>query len=93
MTANDYSQPGRPTADGGVWGSYIHYLERLERDVVFWKDQQKLAANVAATIADLDEEAPALRQLLRGEIKRRRTAEHRVAVLEYRLQEIQGTQA
>lgn len=53
---------------------------RCERDEAFangefWHEQQKLAANVAAGIADLDEEAPALRQMLRTERSRREAAE------------------
>lgn len=65
----------------------------LENQVAFWRDQQKFAASTAATIADLDEEAPALRQMLRREIERRRAAEDEVTRLTYRLQVVTGTQA
>jgi chromosome segregation ATPase len=49
--------------------------EYLERDRDFWREQQKFASDMCATIADLDEVAPALRQVLRAEIKRRKEAE------------------
>lgn len=52
-------------------------LDQCRANAEFWHDQQKLAANVAATIADLDEEAPALRQMLRQERARREAEEQR----------------
>lgn len=60
----------------------------LEGEVEFWKGQQKLAADVAAGIADLDEVAPALRQLLRQERARRIAAEAEVDRLAYQLQQL-----
>ena len=63
----------------------------LEREVEFWRDQYRLAADVAAGIADLDDVAPALRQMLRTEKERRKAAEHEVDVLTYRLAELTGT--
>jgi len=65
----------------------------LRDEVTFWKDQQRFAASAAATIADLDEEAPALRQMLRRERERRRRAEDEVSRLAYELQVATGTQA
>lgn len=62
----------------------------LEGEVAFWRDQQKFAASMVSTIADLDEVAPALRQLLRQEIERRKSAENEVARLSYRLAEARG---
>lgn len=62
-------------------------IKYLTDEVAFWKDQQKFAASTAATIADLDEEAPALRQMLRAEKERRRRAEDEVDRLSYRLQQ------
>lgn len=85
--------PRRPLGEGGVWGSYVAYLEALERDVVFWREQQKFASDMCATIADLDEVAPALRKLLRSETERRREAENEVARLSYQVQLLTGTQA
>jgi hypothetical protein len=64
---------------------------RLGDEVTFWKDQQKFAANVAATICDLDDVAPALRQMLRAEKERRREAEDTVSRLEYQLHLLRGT--
>ncbi len=61
-------------------------IRALEAEVTFWRDQRNLAANVAATIADLDEEAPALRQLLRQERARRKAAEDEVVRLAYQLE-------
>lgn len=58
-------------------------IAHLESDRDFWKDQQKFAANVAATIADLDEQAPALRQLLRQERDRRKRAESALVTADY----------
>jgi len=49
--------------------------KHLVREVEFWKEQRDLAANVAAGIADLDEVAPALRQVLRTERERRKRSE------------------
>lgn len=66
---------------------------RLREEVTFWKDQQKFAASVAATVADLDEEAPALRQLLRAEKERRRKAEDECDRIAYRLAKLQRTTA
>jgi len=57
--------------------------DEARRDVEFWRGQQKLAADVAAGIADLDEEAPALRQMLRQERGRRKAAEREVNVATY----------
>jgi len=65
----------------------------LRAEVAFWKDQQRFAASAAATIADLDEQAPALRQMLRRERERRRRAEAEVDRLTYALQIAAGTQA
>lgn len=59
----------------------------LESDRDFWKDQQKFAANVAATIADLDEDAPALRQMLRQERDRRKRAESALVTVDYARQQ------
>jgi hypothetical protein len=47
-----------------------------ERD--FEKGMRQFATSVTATIADLDEEAPALRQLLRQEKQRREEAERQL---------------
>lgn len=47
-------------------------------DAVFWRDQYRLAANVAATLADLDDhdgEVGNLKRLLRQENERREAAE------------------
>ena len=63
----------------------------LEGEVAFWKDQQRLAASVAATVADLDEQTPALRQMLRQERDRRKRAEDEVSQLTYRLMQLTGT--
>jgi hypothetical protein len=63
----------------------------LEGEVAFYQEQMMLAANVAASIADLDEVAPALRQMLRAEKERRRAAEDEAARLDYRLAELTGT--
>jgi hypothetical protein len=63
----------------------------LEGEVAFYREQMLLAAGVAANIADLDEVAPALRQMLRAEKERRRAAEAEVARLDYRLAELTGT--
>lgn len=60
--------------------------ERLRAEAAFWQDQQKFAANVAAGIADLDEEAPALRQMLRVERGRRKDAEEESDRRGYRLE-------
>lgn len=62
----------------------------LRGEVEFWKEQQKFASSVAATIADLDEVAPALRQLLRAEKERRRAAEEEADRLRYRLDALTG---
>lgn len=62
----------------------------LEDQVAFWKDQQRFAASVAGNIADLDEQAPALRQMLRREIERRKAVEERCDLLAYRLAEANG---
>lgn len=70
--------------------------EKLRADVAFWRDQQKFAASVAATLADMndyDGRLEALRSLLSKEIERRKQAEQEVAVLTYRLQVATGTQA
>lgn len=64
----------------------------LADQVAFWKDQQKFAASAAATIADLDEEAPALRQLLRAEMERRRRAEDELVKVQYELLCLKGEQ-
>ena len=47
---------------------------------------KNMAEGLAATLADLDSDSllSALREMLRGEKKRRRAAEQRVAELEYR---------
>jgi len=74
-----------------MMGSAEDRIAYLEREVAFWKDQQRFAANVAAGIADLDEVAPALRQMLRVEKVRRRAAEDKVDALTYRLAELTGT--
>jgi len=66
--------------------SYERWIAYLEGEVEFWKGQQKLAADVAAGIADLDEQAPALRQMLRTERARRTAAEAEVDRLTYALQ-------
>lgn len=65
----------------------------LRDEVAFWKDQQKFAASVAATVADLDEEAPALRQLLRQERERRQRVERENVALAYELACLKGEQA
>lgn len=67
-------------------------VAHLEGEVSFWRDQQKFAASVAATVADLDEQAPAMRQMLRTERERRRRAEDEVDRLTYRLMTLEGTQ-
>lgn len=56
--------------------------DAARKEVAFWQEQQKLAANVAATIADLDETAPALRQMLRQERARREDEERRSLLAE-----------
>ena len=65
----------------------------LEGEVKFWKDQQRLAADVAAGIADLDEQAPALRQMLRTERARRKQAEADLVRVQYELDCLKGVQA
>ena len=55
---------------------------RLLDEAAFWKGQRDLAAQVAAKIADLDEESPALRQMLRTERGRREAEEARNISLE-----------
>jgi len=57
----------------------------LRREVAFWQDQQHLAANVAAGIADLDEVAPVLRQMLRTERARRHQVENDLDRARYEL--------
>lgn len=49
--------------------------QRLTEERDFWRDQQQFAAKVAGDIADLDEQAPALRQMLRAEKSRREATE------------------
>jgi hypothetical protein len=49
--------------------------DKLTDEIKFWKDQQKFAAKVAGDIADLDEQSPALRQMLRTERARRKAVE------------------
>lgn len=44
----------------------------LRDEVSFWQEQQRFASSMVATIADLDEVAPALRQMLRTEIEHRK---------------------
>jgi len=63
---------------------------RLRAEVEFWQGQQKLAANVASTIADLDEQAPALRDLLRAERLRREKAETALDVAAYRAERMRA---
>jgi hypothetical protein len=49
------------------------------QSAVFWRGQYDLAANIAATLADLDDhdgEVANLKRLLRQEIERRKAAEH-----------------
>ncbi len=56
----------------------------LRRDVAFWREQQKLAASIAATLADVndyDGRVAALRSMLGAEKERRREAERQNAVL------------
>lgn len=65
----------------------------LRDEVEFWKDQQHFASSMVATIADLDEVAPALRQMLRQEIERRQAAEAEADRLGYQLAIATGTQA
>ena len=65
-----------PTPFGRRVGPDCRRCAYLEGEVTFYREQMKLAANVAAGIADLDEVAPALRQAAR---------------LEYRLAELTGT--
>ena len=60
-------------------------VEYWRKEAEFWREQQALAANVAATIADMDEVAPALRQLLRQEKDRRRSEERRADAAELAL--------
>ena len=60
----------------------------LEAEVAFWKDQQRFAASAEATIADLEEVAPALRQLLRAETVRRKAAEAEAERLAYWLSQL-----
>jgi len=50
-------------------------LAAARQDVAFWQDQQQFAAKVAGDIADLDEQAPALRQMLGRERSRRKEVE------------------
>lgn len=64
---------------------------RLRDELAFERDMRKFAQSTAATIADLDEVAPALRQMLRTEIARRRRAEDEIARLAYRLGLAEGT--
>lgn len=67
----------------------------LRKDVEFWREQQKLAADMVSSLADLNDHnqrVDSLRQLLRRETERRRRAEHENAVLTYRLAEATGTQ-
>lgn len=64
---------------------------RLRDELAFEKDMRKFAQSAAATIADLDEVAPALRQLLRAEIARRKRAEDEADRLAYRLSLADGT--
>lgn len=64
---------------------------RLRDELTFERDMRKFAQSAAATIADLDEVAPALRQMLRTEIARRRKAEDEVTRLAYRLALVDGT--
>jgi hypothetical protein len=70
--------------------------EKLRADVAFWRDQQKLAASVAANLADLndyDGRLDALRSLLAKETERRKRAEDEASVLTYKLQVATGSQA
>lgn len=66
----------------------------LRKDVAFWREQQKLAADMVSGLADLndyDGRVAALRSMLGAEKERRREAERQNAVLAYRLGEIEGT--
>jgi hypothetical protein len=68
----------------------------LRADAAFWRDQQKFAASVAATLADLndyDGRVASLRSMLARERERRQRAEHEATVLTYRLQVATGTEA
>lgn len=67
--------------------------DKLHEEMAFWRDQYKLAAAVAATLADLndyDQRIVSLRQLLRGERVRREQAEHEATVLAYKLAQLIG---
>lgn len=66
----------------------------LRDQVAFWRDQYKLAANVAAGLADLndyDSRVAALRKLLSAEIERRKVAEDEATRLAYKLALATGT--
>lgn len=63
---------------------------KLRDELAFERDMRKLAQSAVATIADLDEVAPALRQILRTEIARRERAEHEADILAYKVEELQA---
>lgn len=65
-----------PVAALAVLADRLAYIT-ADRD--FEREMRKFATSAAATIADLDEVAPALRQLLRRETERRKQAEERLA--------------
>lgn len=68
----------------------------LRKEVEFQREMQLLAADVAASLADLndhDRQVAELRRALRQEIERREEAERENAVLSYRLAAATGTLA
>lgn len=58
-------------------------VDQLRAEVQFWRQQRDFAVDVATTISGLDEEAPALRQLLRRERERRHRAEDEIVRLRW----------
>jgi uncharacterized Zn finger protein (UPF0148 family) len=64
-----------PQCQDAATADLTSQLERAQAEAKFQDEQRRLATSVASTIADLDEEAPALRQMLASERGRRRGVE------------------
>ncbi|MEV6633893.1 hypothetical protein AB0M54_24390 [Actinoplanes sp. NPDC051470] len=75
-------------------GQECERCQALRDEVKFWREQQKLAADMVAGLADLndhDQRVASLRKLLRGERERRHKVEREATVLAYKLAEATGT--